>query len=44
MTVDCRANWAARNETVERTVLDAARLSGAGPFRTILNLVAALRA
>jgi transposase len=36
-----RAKWAADNEAAVRTVVDTARLNGAGPFQTILNVVAA---
>jgi transposase len=36
-----RAKWAADNESAVRTVVDTARLAGAGPFQTILGVVTA---
>ena len=36
-----RAKWAADHEAAVRTALDTARLKGAGPFLTILEIVAA---
>jgi transposase len=36
-----RAKWAADNEAAVRTVVDTARIAGAGPFQTILGVVAA---
>jgi transposase len=36
-----RAKWAADHEAAVRTALDTARLKGAGPFQTILEIVAA---
>ena len=41
MTDGYRAMWAAEGEADIRTVVDTARLSVAGPFATILNIVRA---
>ena len=36
-----RAKWAADNEAAVRTVVDTARISGVGPFQTILGVIGA---
>jgi transposase len=41
LTNGYRAKWAAANKVAVRTALDSARLNGAGPFETILEIVAA---
>ncbi|MEH3118161.1 MAG: hypothetical protein PGN25_11375 [Methylorubrum populi] len=41
MTNGYRAMWAASGEADIRTVVDTARLSGVGPFATILKTVSA---